>query len=115
MKRWVNSSILSSPQKKAGLALASPSPIGSLINTMEKLRWKAPQGKGPSLLYGSPSHERKNMQTILIVDDDKSIRYSLKRMMEGKYSISTAQNGEEALDRLKQTPPDLHKHEIKKP
>ncbi len=55
------------------------------------------------------------MQTILIVDDDKSIRYSLKRMMEGKYSILTAQNGEEALGRVKEGPPDLIIMDIKMP
>ncbi|HMK75273.1 MAG TPA: sigma-54 dependent transcriptional regulator [Thermodesulfobacteriota bacterium] len=55
------------------------------------------------------------METILIVDDDKSIRYSLKRMMEGKYSIVTAQNGEEALELLKQTSPDLIIMDIKMP
>jgi nitrogen regulation protein NR(I) len=55
------------------------------------------------------------MQTILIVDDDKSIRYSLKRMLEEKYSISTAQNGEEALGRIKETPPDLIIMDIKMP
>jgi two-component system response regulator AtoC len=55
------------------------------------------------------------MQTILIVDDDKSIRYSLKRMMEGKYSILTAQNGEEALERLKESSPDLIIMDIKMP
>jgi two-component system, NtrC family, response regulator AtoC len=55
------------------------------------------------------------MQTILIVDDDKSIRYSLKRMLEEKYSILTAQNGEEALDRIKETSPDLIIMDIKMP
>jgi nitrogen regulation protein NR(I) len=55
------------------------------------------------------------MQTILIVDDDKSIRYSLKRMLEEKYSILTAQNGEEALDRAKKSPPDLIIMDIKMP
>ena len=55
------------------------------------------------------------MQTILIVDDDKSIRYSLKRMMEGKYSILTAQNGEEALERVKESSPDLIIMDIKMP
>jgi nitrogen regulation protein NR(I) len=55
------------------------------------------------------------MQTILIVDDDKSIRYSLKRMMEEKYSILTAQNGEEALDRVKGGSPDLIIMDIKMP
>ena len=55
------------------------------------------------------------MQNILIVDDDKSIRYSLKRMMEGKYSILTAQNGEEALERVKESSPDLILMDIKMP
>jgi nitrogen regulation protein NR(I) len=55
------------------------------------------------------------MQTILIVDDDKSIRYSLKRMMEGNYSILTAQNGEEALERVKASSPDLIIMDIKMP
>jgi len=55
------------------------------------------------------------MQTILIVDDEKSIRYSLKRMMEGKYSILTAQNGEEALEQVKESFPDLIIMDIKMP
>lgn len=55
------------------------------------------------------------MQTILVVDDDKSIRYSLKRMMEEKYSILTAQNGKEALDRVKENSPDLIIMDIKMP
>ena len=55
------------------------------------------------------------METILIVDDDKSIRYSLKRMLEEKYSILTAQNGEEALTRVKESSPDLILMDIKMP
>ncbi len=55
------------------------------------------------------------MRSILIVDDDKAIRYSLKRMLEEKYFILTAQNGEEALDRLKESSPDLIIMDIKMP
>ena len=55
------------------------------------------------------------MQTILIVDDDKSIRYSLKRMLEENFSVITAQNGEEALDRVRKIPPDLIIMDIKMP
>jgi nitrogen regulation protein NR(I) len=55
------------------------------------------------------------MQTLLIVDDDKSIRYSLKRMMEKDFSILTAQNGEEALSRFTENPPDLVIMDIKMP
>ena len=55
------------------------------------------------------------MHTVLIVDDDKSIRYSLKRMMEGNFSVLTAQNGEEALNRFRENPPDLVIMDIKMP
>ncbi|NWF93565.1 MAG: sigma-54-dependent Fis family transcriptional regulator [Syntrophaceae bacterium] len=55
------------------------------------------------------------MQTVLIVDDEKSIRYSLKRMMERDFSVLTAQNGEEALDQFKQHAPDLIIMDIKMP
>ena len=55
------------------------------------------------------------MQTILIVDDDKSIRYSLKRMLEEEFSILTAQNGEEALTQVRENPPDLIIMDIKMP
>lgn len=55
------------------------------------------------------------MQTVLIVDDDKSIRYSLKRMMENNYTIVTAQNGEEALAHFREKLPDLVIMDIKMP
>lgn len=55
------------------------------------------------------------MQTILIVDDDKSIRYSLKRMLEASFAILTAQNGEEALQRVRENSPDLMLMDIKMP
>ena len=55
------------------------------------------------------------MQTVLIVDDDKSIRYSLTRMMEGNFSLFTAQNGEEALNRFRENSPDLVIMDIKMP
>jgi nitrogen regulation protein NR(I) len=55
------------------------------------------------------------MPTILIVDDDKSIRYSLKRMVEGSYSVHTAQNGEEALAQFKEHLPDLVIMDVKMP
>jgi len=55
------------------------------------------------------------MKTVLIVDDDKSIRYSLKRMMENHHAILTAQNGEEALTRFRESHPDLVIMDIKGP
>ncbi len=55
------------------------------------------------------------METVLIVDDDNSIRYSLKRIMEEHYSVMTAQNGEEALAFVRAQPPDVIIMDIKMP
>ncbi|MCX8116845.1 MAG: sigma-54 dependent transcriptional regulator [Desulfobacterota bacterium] len=55
------------------------------------------------------------MQTILVVDDDKSIRYSLMRMLEGEYTVLTAPNGEEALSQMKASSPDLILMDIRMP
>ena len=41
------------------------------------------------------------MNTILIVDDEKSLRYSLKRMFENEYRVLTADDGCTALDIFK--------------
>ncbi len=64
---------------------------------------------------GCLRHGKKKMQTVLIVDDDKSIRYSLKRMMEESLEVITAQNGEEAVERVRANPPDLVVMDIKMP
>jgi two-component system nitrogen regulation response regulator GlnG len=89
-------------------------PTGSSTNTTERSKSKVAE-KEPFLNYGFRPLKRKKMETILIVDDDKSIRYSLKRMMEEKYSIRTAQNGEEALNQIRSNPPDLILMDIKMP
>jgi nitrogen regulation protein NR(I) len=48
------------------------------------------------------------MEKILIVDDDKGLRYALQRMFEGKgKTVLTAKNGKEALDVLEKDIPDL--------
>lgn len=52
--------------------------------------------------------------TILVVDDDKNVRYSLKRMFEERnLEVTTAKNGEEALERLKGKLPDLVVMDVK--
>jgi len=40
-------------------------------------------------------------RTVLIVDDDRGIRYSLKRMLQEKGKTITARNGYEAIELLK--------------
>jgi DNA-binding NtrC family response regulator len=40
------------------------------------------------------------MNTILIVDDEKAVRYSFKRMFEDEYRVLTAEDGESALNIL---------------
>lgn len=40
------------------------------------------------------------MNTILVIDDEKSVRYSFERMFEDEYRILTAEDGESALNLL---------------
>ena len=45
------------------------------------------------------------MKDILIVEDDEQVRKALKRSLSGKgYTVTTARNGQEALDVLEHTP-----------
>lgn len=45
-------------------------------------------------------------QTLLIVEDDESIRTSLQELLEAEgFDVLLAENGEEALDLLDQNPP----------
>lgn len=53
--------------------------------------------------------------TILIIDDDKSIRYSLRRIFERDYNVLTASNGEEGLRIFSQNPIDIIIMDIKMP
>lgn len=53
--------------------------------------------------------------TLLIIDDDKSIRYSLRRIFEEDYNVMTASNGEEGLSLFSQNPIDLIIMDIKMP
>ncbi|MDP8922614.1 MAG: response regulator [Chloroflexota bacterium] len=46
-------------------------------------------------------------KTVLVVDDEDEIRGFLRLALEDKgYSVETARNGREALDKVRQDPPD---------
>jgi len=48
------------------------------------------------------------MENILIVEDDNSIRHLFARVLEGEgYTVQIAVDGEEAMDALDNTPPDI--------
>ncbi len=53
---------------------------------------------------------------ILVVDDDNYIRLFLKETLEGKgYRVGLAEDGEEALAKIKSSPPDLVLTDLKMP
>ncbi len=48
------------------------------------------------------------MNKILVVDDEESVRYSFSKLLRAPdYQVSGVQNGSEALEKIKQDPPDL--------
>ena len=58
---------------------------------------------GPDLATSSdtPADSRK---TLLLVEDDKSLRHYLMTVLQPMYTVRVAQNGQEALDQLAQLP-----------
>jgi len=47
-------------------------------------------------------------KTIMIVDDEKDIRITVRTILEGKgYTVVEAVNGDDCLEKLKETKPDL--------
>ncbi|MGH7898744.1 MAG: sigma-54-dependent transcriptional regulator [Candidatus Binatia bacterium] len=55
------------------------------------------------------------MRRILIVDDERNVHYSFQRALEGAFEVSSAHDGEEALARLADDPPDVVLLDLKLP
>ena len=56
------------------------------------------------------------MAKILIIDDEKSIRYTLKEILEyEKYEVSEAKDGEEGLNMIEQNDYDIVLCDVKMP
>lgn len=61
----------------------------------------------------TPDFKKSELQTqepesnILIIDDNKELLWMLKDILSDEYTVLTAENGEEGLERLKQETPDL--------
>ncbi len=55
----------------------------------------------------SPSLEAPERARILVVDDERGPRESLRMILSGSYDVATAESGAEALDLLRTTPIDL--------
>ncbi len=56
--------------------------------------------------------ERKS---ILIIDDEKNIRFTLKKSLEGDYEVVTAVNGEDGIEKFKENEFDLTLLDMKLP
>lgn len=69
-----------------------------------------PDYKAEINMPDSPDYEEEPQQpeaTILIIDDNRELLWMLKDILSDKYTILTAENGEEGLNLLKQSTPDL--------
>ena len=56
------------------------------------------------------------MSKVLIIDDEKAIRYSLREILEyEKYEVDEAKDGEEGLEKIKQNEYDIALCDIKMP
>jgi DNA-binding NtrC family response regulator len=55
------------------------------------------------------------MTTLLIVDDEKPVRYAFKRTFSDEYTIRTAKNGKEAVEAVDREAPDVVLMDIRMP
>ncbi len=55
------------------------------------------------------------MTTLLIVDDEKAVRYAFKRTFSDEYTICTAENGKEAVEAVDREAPDVVLMDIRMP
>ncbi len=55
------------------------------------------------------------MTTLLIVDDEKAVRYAFKRTFSDEYTIRTAENGIEAVEAIERAEPDAVLMDIRMP
>lgn len=55
------------------------------------------------------------MTTLLIVDDEKAVRYAFKRTFSDEYTIRTAENGKEAIEAVDREVPDVVLMDIRMP
>lgn len=55
------------------------------------------------------------MTTLLIVDDEKAVRYAFKRTFSDEYTIRTAENGREAIEAVNRDAPDIVLMDIRMP
>src|SRR6185369_16710752 len=68
--------------------------------TGEALTWVARQAEGP--------HARpKDRPRILLADDNADMREHVTRILGSEYDVVTADDGQQALEFIRQDPPDL--------
>ena len=85
----------------------------------ESAAW-LPRGRGIAAAANSPgspgfgvpvqlpsADDRKSAGRVLLVDDNADMRDYVARLLEGRYAVETAANGEEALSAALNHPPDL--------
>jgi signal transduction histidine kinase len=72
------------------------------------------RSRGPS---ASPSSRRTapSPERVLVVDDNADLRAAVERQLQGHWTIESAADGQEALDRIRQNPPDLLLADVRMP
>ncbi len=80
--------------------------LGEFINTHVTYNSVLTQDQ-PQKEQGAVKHEKKHLQSVLIVDDNRDIRQLIKSSLVGKYHIFEAENGLDGLDFAQNNIPDI--------
>ncbi|AKT42759.1 sensor histidine kinase [Chondromyces crocatus] len=90
MTAWVQSGDAATPEQPAQVPVQPPPPsFGATVTRLPARRALLPSGH------------------VLLVDDNADMRDYVKRLLEGRYTVETAQDGDTALEIIKHRIPDL--------
>ena len=101
------------PRASVGVSSESPSTgIRADAFISEALTWLPDNRQMTSSENGASSAERHSQAgvgrpRILLADDNADMRQYIKRALSNDYEVATASEGEEALRKIKENPPDL--------
>ena len=103
------------PAKQVTLSAAAFDNLSSSVYIDEVRDLLDNEGSKNKVRNGVPTKGKTQRNTVMVVDDNADMRTHLESLLSGSYDIVSAVNGQEALEMLKLTQPDVIVSDIMMP
>jgi signal transduction histidine kinase len=81
--------------------------IAGMAHATEAARWVDANSDGNVRMAMTPCREESARPLVLVVDDNADLRDYMQGLLVAHYDVITANDGRDALDRIRSTPPDI--------